>query len=108
MDVQSLGKLHRRVFRALRKGRKYAKSADRICREARVPEERRTQLPTRAIIRELIKSGFPVLSCSRGFYLPTKKEDIDEYVGSLYSRQGAIQERIDRILSAAKAVGLTD
>jgi hypothetical protein len=108
MDVQSLGMLHRRVYRTLRRGRNKAKSADQICREAKVPEERRTQRPTRDVIRELIRQGFTILSCSRGFYLPRDKADVDEYVGSLISRQGAIQERVDSILAAAKAEGLTD
>lgn len=46
----------RKIRRALKKGKRFAKTADQLQRETGI-ENSRTQEPIRALIKELIKDG---------------------------------------------------
>ena len=93
----------RAVLAAIPRGRKNALTADQIQIAGHCERERRTQYPTRRIVRELIFLGFPICSSPRaGFWRPTCAADFDESIAQLRSRRVKIAQR-ERELRKARA-----
>jgi len=51
----------------------------------------------RRIVNDLRSKGFPVASCSRGYYLPKNEQEIEEIISFLKSYVTAIQKAISGI-----------
>lgn len=91
-----------KLKRALKKGRRFAKTADRLQKETGI-EEGRTQEPIRGIIRELIQEGIPVGSLPRcGYWIIENEEELREVVKNLKNRGKGIHKRIKEIRQAFK------
>jgi hypothetical protein len=90
-----------RVVQAIPLGRENALTADAIQARVGTERERRTQFPTRKIIRELIMSGYPILSNSGkrrpGYWRPETWEELLPYIESLRVREDAIRERREKL-----------
>ena len=58
----------------------------------------------RSYIRELIAEGNPIGSDTRGYYIITERDELEDVLESLQSRCDAIQERITNITNAYAGV----
>lgn len=91
----------KRIERALKKGKQFAKTADKLQEETGI-ESGRTQEPLREIIRELIKDGLPIGSLQCGYWIIANKKELSEAIKNLKSRRKGIESRIKEIRKAFK------
>lgn len=90
----------RKIKRALRAGKRFAKTADKLQRETGI-ENSRTQEPIRGMIRELIKEGLPVGSLPKcGYWIIKTEEELEEVIKNLKSRTRGITKRVKDIKKA--------
>lgn len=57
----------------------------------------------RSIINALRKKGYPICANTKGYYYPTSKQEIYEYVESLRARIRKEQEALDGILGCLES-----
>lgn len=93
-----------RLLDALEVGREKAKTADELADQIGTPQER-TQLPIRELAEKANQEGFPVCSCSRGFFLADSREDLLIYSRSLAHRALALLERSVTVSEIAEGFG---
>ena len=90
-----------RVAEAIPIGKENALTADAIQARVGTERERRTQWPTRKIIRELIMSGYPILSKSGGnrpgYWRPQNWHELLPVIESLRAREDAIRQRREKL-----------
>lgn len=90
-----------RVVEAIPVGKRNALTADAIQARVGTERERRTQFPTRKIIRELIFCGYPILSTSDrhrpGYWRPEDWDELLPVIASLRSREAAIRSRREKL-----------
>lgn len=90
----------RKIRKALKKGKRSAKTADELQRETGI-ENSRTQEPIRGMIRELIREGLPVGSLPKcGYWIIKTEKELKEVVENLKSRTKGIAKRVKDIEKA--------
>ncbi len=90
----------RKIKRALKRGKRFAKTADELQVETGI-QNSRTQEPIRALIRELIKDGLPIGSLPDcGYWIIENEGELNEVINSLKSRTKGINDRISEIREA--------
>lgn len=90
------------VLRHLRPGKKNAVTAEYLEKVCGICPERHSSEPTRRVIKALIVDGYPIASCSKGYYLSDDREELLQYEQSLHERADQIEVRAAMIRTIAE------
>lgn len=94
---------HLQLFLAhLPYGKENALTVKAIKARTGLPDETITNWNHRTFARELNARVVPVVSCSKGFFLTDKAEDLDAYAEDLLRRAQSIMKRIEDVKRIAE------
>jgi len=85
-----------RIKVILRRGRENALTARAIAREAGM-DDGQSNLGLRQILKALLRSGYPVISCEQGFFIARTEDELADYTKSLKVRIMGLQSDIHAV-----------